>query len=157
VALRRFRRPRFSRAPPAPRGGFAGIVAPRLWWSVLRRARNFDVVHVHLARDLVTLPAAAILRQLGVPFVAQPHGMLDPSGRRSARTLDAALTRRVLSGASAVFALDEHEASDIRAVARVDLPMAMVRNGVPTAELRTPAWACPTRPSTRPARRTRST
>jgi glycosyltransferase involved in cell wall biosynthesis len=126
-----------------PGAGFAGVVAPGLWWFVLRRARHFDVVHVHLARDLVTLPAAAIVGQLGVPFVAQPHGMLDLSGRRSARTLDAVLTRRVLSGASAVFALDEHESRDIRAVARADLSMAMVRNGVPTAEAHAPAMDMP--------------
>ncbi len=116
-----------------PGAGFAGIVAPGLWWYVLRRARHFDVVHVHLARDLVTLPAAALVRQLRVPFVAQPHGMLDASSRRSASALDALLTRRVLDGASAVFALDESEAADIRTVARVDLPMVIVPNGVPTA------------------------
>jgi glycosyltransferase involved in cell wall biosynthesis len=122
----------FRALPPA---GFAGIVTPGIWWYVLRRARRFDVVHVHLARDLVTLPAAELVGRLGVPFVAQPHGMLDPSDRRSARLLDAAATRRVLTRAATVFALDDHEASDIRAVAgRDDLPIVTLRNGVPTTD-----------------------
>ena len=119
---------------PVAGAGFAGIISPGLWWYVLRSARHFDVVHVHLARDLVTLPAAALVGSRGVPFVTQPHGMLDPSARRSAVALDAVLTRRILARSTTVFALDAHEADDIRAVAgRGDLPITLLRNGVPTA------------------------
>ena len=51
--------------------------------------RDYDVVHVHVARDFVTLPAATIARRAGVPYVLQPHGMIDPSDHALARPLDA--------------------------------------------------------------------
>src|SRR5947208_3258851 len=41
-----------------PFAGFSGIVSPSMLWWMLRHRRDYDVVHVHLARDLVTLPAA---------------------------------------------------------------------------------------------------
>lgn len=124
-----------------PGSGFAGLAAPSLWRWLRRHVREFDLVHVHAARDLITLPAAAIARSMRVPFVLQTHGMIDPSGRLLARPLDALLTRRLLRAARSVFYLTEAERAGLRAVAGPDLPLVELPNGVPAAE---PAIGSPT-------------
>lgn len=115
-----------------PFSGFAGLSAPGMLWWLLRRARGFDVVHVHLARDLVTLPAAALCRLLGVRVVVQTHGMIDPSDRLLSRPLDAMLTRPALRSAAAVFHLTGRERSDLMAVAGDSLALTRLTNGVPS-------------------------
>lgn len=109
---------------------FAGVAAP----SMLRRLgpllAGADAVHVHLARDLLTLPAAALARLHGMRYAVQPHGMIDPSNRRLAVPLDAALTRPVLRGADAVFYLTPHEARRLREVARGGIRLCKLPNGI---------------------------
>ncbi len=115
--------------------GFSGLWSPGLWWFAVRSVRRYDVVHVHLARDLVTLPVARLAGLLGVPYVVQPHGMVDESSRRSARVLDRAATRAVLRGAAAVLTLTPTEDDDIAAVLR-DRTFAATRlvNGIGLAD-----------------------
>lgn len=113
-----------------PRVGFAGVGSPGLWRWLRQHATDFDVVHVHAARDLVTLPAARIAASRGVPYVLQPHGMIDPSRRLLARPLDAALTRPVLRGARHVLHLTSLERAGLVEVAG-ELPLVHVPNGVP--------------------------
>ncbi|MGC5257567.1 glycosyltransferase [Gordonia sp. DT218] len=115
------------------RWGFAGLFSPRLLIWLARSMRRYDVVHVHVARDLVTLPAAMVARLLGRDLYLQPHGMIDESGRISARLLDVLATRRVLAGADAVLCLTSGEGADIAKIS----PKAVVRllpNGVPVDE-----------------------
>lgn len=56
-----------------------------LTWRA-RRLPDVDVVHVHLARDLIALTAAALGRRSGTPLVVQPQGMIDESARLLARS-----------------------------------------------------------------------
>ncbi|MFD4432247.1 glycosyltransferase, partial [Nocardia sp. NPDC058497] len=91
----------------------------------------FDVVHVHLARDLVTLPAARIVLAAGVPLVVQTHGMIDPSDKLLARPLDRFWTVPTLRAAAAVLHLTAREAADLTAVAGRQLPLRELHNGVP--------------------------
>lgn len=110
-----------------PGAGFSGLVAPGLRRALLRRRGEFDVVHVHLARDLVTLPVAHALRRTGSGprLFLQPHGMVKPDGRLRARVFDR-WVRRVLRGATGTFALTETDAGRLRAVEPqvriIDLP-----------------------------------
>ncbi|OON73476.1 glycosyltransferase [Streptomyces tsukubensis] len=97
--------------------GFSGITSPALLAGAGRLVRDADVVHVHLARDLVTLPFALAALRAGRPLVLQTHGMVDPSGRLLAKVLDALAVRRVLRGASAVLYLTEHERAALDEVA----------------------------------------
>ncbi|HEY5841397.1 MAG TPA: glycosyltransferase [Mycobacterium sp.] len=117
-----------------PRSGFAGLSAPALLRWLRDSLRDFDVVHVHLARDLVTLPAAALARRWAVPYVAQTHGMVIPSDRRLASILDRACTRRVLRSAGFVFYLTGQERSQLVGVGGAGLRLAELRNGVPLYE-----------------------
>ena len=114
-----------------PAAGFAGLAAPGLVRWVRRRLGGVDVVHVHLARDLVTLPVARAVLGAGAPLVVQPHGMIDPSGNPLARPLDALLTRPVLRGAGRVLHLTGRERADLVDVAGDTLRLEAVRNGVP--------------------------
>ena len=117
----------------AKRLGFAGAVSPGLLWTVARSCRRYDVVHVHLGRDLVTLPAAAISMFRRQSFVVQTHGMVDPSSRRMARLLDRALTVRVLRAARSILCLTEHEVELVQQVVQEqDACTVVVPNGIPT-------------------------
>ena len=82
-----------------------------------RHAGEFDVAHVHLARDFVTLPAALALLPALTPVVVQPHGMIDASDRLLAKPLDHFLTKPVLRAASSVFHLTPRESDDLAGVA----------------------------------------
>lgn len=115
-------------------GGFASLCAPALSRSLRRHAGDHDIAHVHLARDLVTLPAARILHRAGVPFVAQTHGMIDASERMLAKPLDALMTRPLLRQARAVLTLTDREDDDLAAVEPAVRTKRVV-NGVRIGEL----------------------
>lgn len=117
-----------------PGVGFAGLSSPALYRALPALSRGIDAAHVHLARDFVTLPAAAWMRRKGIPYVLQTHGMIDESKNPLARPLDAALTRRVLRDARHVFYLTERERTDLIAVAGADLRLHELANGVPVTD-----------------------
>lgn len=116
-----------------PGVGFAGLASP----GVIRWLRNHlaqaDVVHIHAARDLITLPAAELARRQGVPYVLQTHGMIDRSSNRLAAPLDRLLTVPVLRGARRICYLTETERDALIEVAGGDLNLDWLPNGVPAA------------------------
>ncbi|AZM91263.1 glycosyltransferase [Streptomyces sp. W1SF4] len=120
--------------------GFSGMTSPALLASASRLVREADVVHVHLARDLVTLPVALAALRAGKPLVLQTHGMVDPSGRLLAKLLDAVAVRRLLRGADAVLYLTPHERAGLDAVVGSPPLAQAVRlvNGTPSQEERPP-------------------
>lgn len=115
-----------------PRAGFSGLASPGLFSRIGPVVRGATVVHVHLSRDLVTLPFALCTLAAGKPLVVQCHGMVDPPVRLLAGPLDALATRRVLRRASAVLYLNDRERDGLEAVARTPLVRATrLLNGVP--------------------------
>ncbi|MEY2402359.1 MAG: hypothetical protein QOJ08_2470, partial [Ilumatobacteraceae bacterium] len=92
-----------------PRVGFSALLAPGLVRYLWRNIRGFDVVHIHMARDIVTLGAAEIARRRAVPYVIQTHGMIRPSESLLIRTIDRLATRRIVRGALYVFVLSDEE------------------------------------------------
>lgn len=119
-----------------PGTGFAGLVSPGLTHFLLRWGPTADIGHVHLARDLVGLPAALTLQARGVPYVAQTHGMVDASDSPLAAPLDAVMTRRALRGARRVLGLTERELDDLREVDPALTELEVLHNGVPETHLR---------------------
>lgn len=114
--------------------GFSGLVSPRLYSWLWRNVADFDVVHVHLAREPQTLAAAEIALAKGVPVILQTHGMVDPSSRALARVIDVRM-RRILARATRVLFLTETERRDLEHVSHTsDLPLEHLPNGVPLAE-----------------------
>lgn len=131
--------------PPArsvPGIGVAGLRSPAVTQFVTTHVRDFDVAHVHLARDLVTVPAALAIRRSGLPYVVQGHGMIDPTSKALARPLDRYATNPVLAGARQILTLTDVEEAGLRAVAGRALPFRRVVNGVPASTV-TPAPSDP--------------
>lgn len=107
---------RLFRARQLVPAGFSGLVAPGLRRALVGRLPQLDVVHVHLARDLVTTPAAlAVLRKGSTSLFLQPHGMVKPDTRPRARVADL-WVRRVLAGATGTFALTAVDSARLREV-----------------------------------------
>ncbi|HCA85039.1 MAG TPA: glycosyl transferase [Streptomyces sp.] len=126
----------------------SGITSPTLLARARRLVKSADVVHVHLMRDLITLPIALVALACGRPLVLQTHGMIDPTEKRVAQLVDVLGLRRVLRGADAILHLTEMERRDVEAVvepARLTRTHRLV-NGVRLQERR-PA-AGPGRPPT---------
>lgn len=113
---------------PLPR--FAGYASPGLLRHVARRARDVDVVHVHLARDLMTLPTALLTLLARRRLIVQCHGMVAPDRRLAARLLDGLLTRRALRGADSILSLSTLEDAQLREVAHALPQIVRVTNPV---------------------------
>ncbi|MGY1435352.1 glycosyltransferase [Streptomyces reniochalinae] len=92
-----------------PRFEVSGITSPALLAAAPRLLRSADVVHVHLMRDLVTLPVAMMAARMGRPLVLQTHGMIDPTEKRVAKAVDVLGLRWVLGQADAVLHLTGSE------------------------------------------------
>lgn len=127
---------RLFRARRMLRSSFATLISPRLLWWALRRIRDFDVVHVHLARDLLTLPLALIAIKQRVPLVLQTHGMVQPDPRLIVRSIDRLLTRFVLRRAHRVLALTDKEVEGLRVLGVPASNIEKLINGAPPSEKR---------------------
>lgn len=114
-----------------PFAGFPGKTVPGLLRWFRKHAQGFDIVHIHLGRDLMVLPIAVLACRNRHPYVVQTHGMVIPSGHPLAGPLDALWTRRVLSDAAAVLYLTDLERRQLREVARRDIRLEQLPNGVP--------------------------
>ncbi|MDJ1133488.1 glycosyltransferase [Streptomyces iconiensis] len=131
-----------------PRFEVSGITSPAMLAGARRMMRSADVVHVHLMRDLVTLPMALIAARMGRPLVLQTHGMIDPTEKRVARAVDVLGLRWVLGKADAVLHLTAKERELTAAVAEPGrmAPAHRLVNGVEPQSMR--AAAAPGRPPT---------
>jgi glycosyltransferase involved in cell wall biosynthesis len=109
--------------------GFSGLWAPGLARAASMRARSGAAIHIHLARDLITLSAARAVSRNARP-VLQTHGMVMPDNRLKARLLDRFFTGRVLSRARRVLALTEREQLGLTEVARGPIVLERIANGV---------------------------
>lgn len=118
----------------APVGGWAALSAPALTRALKIEAASFDIVHIHLARDLVTLPAARSVLRSGQPFVLQTHGMIDASSRLLSRVVDFLMTRTVISGASQIFTLTEDEDREVRRLGAMPENLGRLVNGIRITE-----------------------
>lgn len=109
--------------------GFAGMRAPELTQALRAELGSFDVLHLHLARDLVTLPVGRLALRRGIPYLAQTHGMIDASTNPLAPLVDRMLTKPILRGAAQVLALTDQEEDDLRGV-EPHAAVGRIRNGV---------------------------
>jgi glycosyltransferase involved in cell wall biosynthesis len=120
----------FPVRPVVPGMRYAGLYSAAMHAWFRRHAKAFDVAHLHLARDLVPLTAAAELRRVGVPYVTQTHGMIRPDLRRSVRFIDRSLTVPSLRAADRVLSLTPMEDEDLVQVAGDGRSPTRLRNGI---------------------------
>jgi glycosyltransferase involved in cell wall biosynthesis len=93
--------------------------------------RHFDVSHIHLARDLVTAPAAVRIRNARLPFVVQTHGMVIRSSHPLAGSFDRIWTTRILRSAADVLYLTAHERSQLELIGGSSINLTHLPNGIP--------------------------
>ncbi|MEV7004768.1 glycosyltransferase [Streptomyces sp. NPDC093982] len=123
-----------------PRFEVSGITSLALLARARRLVKGADVVHVHLMRDLITLPFALIALRCGRPVVLQTHGMIDPTDNHVARLVDLLGLRTVLREADGLLYLTEMERELVQAVIP-DTPLKNAHrlvNGVELRERRPP-------------------
>lgn len=117
-------------AASAPLSKFPMVYSFGLKRWVRRHAHEYDVVHVHFAREWIPMTAARLALLAGVPLFLQPHGMLNR--HKGVRALiDNAYTKPILEAASEVFVLQSHERAVITQIApraRIDI----LPNGIQT-------------------------
>lgn len=116
------------------KGSLRSVFSARLLGDLWASVRGFDIVHVHMGRDLVTAPAALIASMRGVAVVTQPHGMIAPDTRLIARMFDRLLTRRALARARALLCLTEKEQADLAQVIGAAMLTVRINNGIASAD-----------------------
>jgi len=122
-----------------PKLGFSGLISFKLLIWTWHNVKNFDLVHIHMARDLITLPIGLICLIRDTPFVIQGHGMIDPTQKLAGRILDKLFVKRLLSRAAKLLYLTEQESKDYPAVAGKNLNnLSFLPNGVPSQSGATP-------------------
>lgn len=118
-----------------PKAGFSSLLAPGLQTWLKTALKSADIVHIHLGRDLVTLPAARQVLRRKVPYVLQTHGMIAPSDHPLAGTVDRLWTSRALNEANRIFYLTPEERQGLSDVATVPLNLQKLLNGVPQPDV----------------------
>ena len=116
------------RVLPGP--GFAASFSPFLLTEFRQLAGGADLVHVHLGRDLVTLPFAMLCWATSVPYVVQTHGMVVANDHPLTGILDRLATGHVLRSARRVLWLTGRERDAMTELFGADLQLRAVRNGV---------------------------
>jgi glycosyltransferase involved in cell wall biosynthesis len=111
--------------------GFSGMVSPVLALWLLRNIGDYDVVHVHAGRDLISTTSLALAYVRRRPYVTQTHGMVQPDTRLRARIMDAAAVRRLLRAARTRFVLTQHEEDGLQHVLGSPVTCERLPNGVP--------------------------
>jgi glycosyltransferase involved in cell wall biosynthesis len=114
-----------------PGFGYAATRAPEMGRWIGEHAAKFDIAHVHLARDLVTLPAASMLRRMRIPFVVQTHGMIVRGTHPLAAPIDRLWTIGLLRSAATVLYLNSVERHELCAIGGSGLRFKELPNGVP--------------------------
>jgi glycosyltransferase involved in cell wall biosynthesis len=109
---------------------FSSLLSLSMIGWLRRNARNFDVAHLHTARDLVPLSAGALFRRAGIPYTTQTHGMVLPDARLTAKIIDGLFTLRVLRHATARFVLTDIEDDAIRTLLGTATPTVRLPNGI---------------------------
>jgi glycosyltransferase involved in cell wall biosynthesis len=107
---------------------FSALVSFRLWKWLRRSIKEYDVVHVHFARDWIPMIVAREAVRQKVRVFLQPHGMLGRiDGVR--KYLDRGLIAHALRQATGILCLQQTEEQNITSISP-DAHTWIVPNGV---------------------------
>jgi glycosyltransferase involved in cell wall biosynthesis len=118
----------------------SALFSARLALELYHEVGNADVVHIHLARDLVPLAAGAFAVIRGTPFVVQTHGMVVPDARRVTTLVDRFVMRPLMRRARTRLALTPREVTSLRGVAPDGAPITIVPNAAPVHTSARASW-----------------
>lgn len=118
------------------RGATLPVMPYRMPAVAKREIAEFDLIHIHDHRTMLTVIASHYARRYGIPYVLQAHGALpqDTGSRRMKRLFDRFWSEKVLSSAAGVIALNETEAERYRELGVAEEQIAIVPNGIDLAE-----------------------
>ena len=116
---------------PAPGLRLRALVGKGWAGAVARAATGADIAHVHLCRDLLTMPATRTIRRLGIPIVAQTHGMLAPPRSRGFRLFDLVMTTPAIRRVQQFITLTDQERPVLEELGVGPSKIATVPNAVP--------------------------
>ncbi|WP_406636659.1 glycosyltransferase [Pseudarthrobacter quantipunctorum] len=114
-----------------PKLGFSGTYAPDLQQWLKANLSATDVAHIHMGRDMVTLPAALAARAARTPYIVQTHGMVAPSRHPLAGIVDRKWTIPALRGADHTLYLTPEESGGLNGVTDLGAKLEQLHNGVP--------------------------
>jgi glycosyltransferase involved in cell wall biosynthesis len=114
-----------------PQLGFSGLIAPGLQTWLREVGPTADAIHIHMGRDLVTLPSALLASSRNIPYVLQTHGMVTPSAHPLAKPVDLLWTKPALRRARRIFYLTDSEQQSLDALVPGELSLEQLHNGVP--------------------------
>jgi len=117
---------------------FAFFFAPGLLSWLKQHASEFDVFHLHYARELFSVTTVQVLSRYHRRIFLQTHGMLDRrDGFRG--ILDSLIMRKQMEYAQAVFALQPYESAILHQIAPrsnvLVLPNGIRLDGLPSWKL----------------------
>lgn len=109
--------------------GLASVANESVAWA--------DIIHIHGLWRYPQFHVSRLAASLGKPYVVSPHGMLDAWAMRQKRLFKKIygrlVERQTLKQASALHALTEQEASDLRRI-NADESLFVIPNGVDLLE-----------------------
>lgn len=111
---------------------WATLISLTLFAPAVRAVRSSDIVHIHLARDLITIPVALMSIALRKPFLVQTHGMFGGNPSNGTRLFDRILTRTVLSSAREILALSTEEQRVLERIAGRAATVRLLANAAPS-------------------------
>jgi len=113
-------------------GTLGPIWLPSLPSHLGREIVDFDVIHLHAARNLMVIPVAQAARKNCVPLVVQPHGGMQIIVNTFflKRVYDSLLGEQELKGISALIALQESERQQALARGVPDERIEIIPNGL---------------------------
>ncbi len=99
----------FSAFRLLPISKFSVLVSFGMLRSFVKHSEKWDLVHIHLSRDLITLPVAIICSLRKIPFIIHSHGMLETRHKILASMMDKLFLKRIVQKAHKIVFLTNHE------------------------------------------------
>lgn len=101
---------------------------------------NFNIVHIHETWHYLHFVAYRMAKKFKKPFIITPYGTLEPwclnyKGFKK-KVFSFLIQRRILKEASAIHAITENEAKNIKAFGVNNTPIAVIPNGIDLQEFR---------------------
>ncbi|MCH5645474.1 glycosyltransferase [Gordonia sp. ABSL49_1] len=110
---------------------FTRVCSPRMLTWLRHHARSFDIAHIHLSRDFVSLPAARLLNAMNVATCVQTHGMINPRTSLIHRAIDTVFTKPAVRKAYRAFYLNDTERKKLERAIGDQPRYDLLINGVP--------------------------
>jgi glycosyltransferase involved in cell wall biosynthesis len=93
---------------------YSALYSLKIFRRLLLEIRRNQIVHIHFARDLIPMSAAAMCLLLKKPYITQTHGMVVPKDSPCISLIDVLLTKPLMRRAQINFALTPQEEKSLK-------------------------------------------